>query len=278
MRHLLRTLLVTVLAALALPALATAAPTASRGVVVQRDTRGTAVALVGDHHGLRRVRIVSHRRLALGTIVQLHGSHVSIAGSPGAATAQGVPAAGPSAELQGTVLAQSATTLELRVDGFPSGLVIGLGTQTIPALAVGAAVEARVSLGPDPANPDAVVLTLVSLHVEDHEAGQAPAAGVFEVRAEGPVTAITEAGPASGASGSITVAGEHGSVTFAIPAGSGPTGVAIGDRVEARGTAVSQGAEPTLYRLDDKQGHDGSGDGHGGGSGHGSGDDGNGDD
>jgi hypothetical protein len=268
MRHLLRTLLVTLIAALALPAFAAATPTGTSGVVVQRDDRGGATVLARSGHALRRMRIVSHHhRLALGTIVRIHGSRVSIPGSTTTATVQGMPAASPSFELSGTVLAQSATLLQLGIDGFPSGLVIHLGSATIPALAPGTPVEARVSLGPDPANPDAVVLTLVAIHVEDHAV---PARGTVEVRAEGTVTAIVEPGPAGGASGSITIAGEHGIVTFSIPAGTGPTGVSIGDRVEARGSDDgSPGATPTLSRLEDKR--DNSGHGH-------SGDDGNNDD
>ena len=43
----------------------------------------------------------------------------------------------PSAELRGRVLSQTTSTLQVSVDGFPAGLTIALGTQTIPALAVG---------------------------------------------------------------------------------------------------------------------------------------------
>jgi hypothetical protein len=125
MRHLLRTLLVTAVAALALPALAAAAPTGTSGATV----------LARSGHALRHLRTESHHRRAPGTL-----------------------------ELSGTVLAQSATVLDLRVDGFPSGLAIA----TIPSLAAGTAVEVRVSLAPDPANPNAVVLTLAAIHVEDH--------------------------------------------------------------------------------------------------------------
>jgi hypothetical protein len=267
MRHLLRTLLVALVAALALPALAAATPPGTSGVVVQRDDRGGATVLARSGHALRRLRIVSHHRLALGTVVRIRGSRVAVLGSSTTGTVQGVPAAGPSFELSGTVLAQSATQLALRVDGFPSGLAIRLGNATIPTLPVGTPVEVRVSLGPDPANPNGVVLTLAALHVEDHAA---PAQGAFDVRAEGAVTALVEPGPAGGANGSITIAGEHGIVTFTIPAGTGPTGVSVGDRVEARGSDDgSPGATPILSRLEGTHDH----------SGHGrSGDDGNDDD
>jgi hypothetical protein len=129
MRHPLRTLLVTAVAALALPALAAAAPTGTSGATV----------LARSGHALRQLRTESHHRRAPGTI-----------------------------ELSGTVLAQSATLLELRVDGFPSGLAIRLGTAPIPSLASGTPVEVRVSLGPDPASSAGVVLTLAAIHVEDH--------------------------------------------------------------------------------------------------------------
>jgi hypothetical protein len=266
MRPVLRTLLVTAIALLALPALATAAPTATRGIVVQRDARGGTVVLARSGHGLRRVRIVSHKRLAMGTLVRIHGSRVSVFGSTGTAVVQGVAAAGPAAEIQGTVLAQSATSLTLSVDGFPAGLAIALGTQTIPTLAVGTPVEVHVSLGPDPANANGIVLTLVSLHVEQGDNGHGSGANASDVRAEGAVTALTEAGPAGGATGSITVAGEHGTVTFVIPAGFGATGVVVGDRVEARGTAAATaGAAPTLVRLEGGKNHGDSGDDDNGG-------------
>lgn len=189
-----------------------------------------------------------------------------------------------SAEIHGTVASQTATTLFLNVAGFPaSGLPIGLGSMTIPALPVGTPVEARVALGPDPANPNAIVLTLVSLHLDNgnhHEHGDF-------VKAEGTVMAVTEAGPMGGTDGSITIDGEHGVVTFVIPAGFGATGVKPGDDVEAKGTAsATPGGNPTLVRLeggnnndeagnnDDNSGNSGGDDsGHGGHSGSGGGDD-----
>ena len=101
------------------------------------------------------------------------------------------------------------------------------------------------------------MLTLVSLHVEGNDHGQVP--GSF-VKAEGPVTAVTEAGPAGGADGSITIADEHGDVTFVIPAGFGPTGVVVGDQVEAKGTAsTTQGGQPTLVRLEAQDNQDNQG-------------------
>jgi hypothetical protein len=164
------------------------------------------------------------------------------------------------AEIHGTVLSQNATTLRLTVVGYPvTGLAIGLGTMTIPALTPGTPVEVRVALQPDPANPDGIVLTLVSLHIEDnhndeHEHGNF-------VKAEGTVTSVMEAGAMGGADGSITIDGEHGVVTFVIPAGFGATGAMVGDEVEAKGTAsATPGANPTLVRIEGR--HDNSGPGN----------------
>lgn len=319
MRTLSRLLIATAVAALAAPGLAGAAQTATRGTVVQRDARAGAVVLATRSGKLQRVKLAKPNRLAMGALVQVNGSKVTVVGRSHKATVHGVvvrrsrhsyalagngsvlaintatpPSAGeqitatvqvsptqlsdddgqvevenqdvPSAELRGTVLSQNATTLQLSVNGFPSGLTIALGGQTIPALAVGTPVEARVALGPDPANPAGIVLTLVSLHVENGEHG----GNHDSVKAEGQVTAVTEAGTAdSGTPGSITIAGEHGSVTFIIPAGFGATGVAVGDQVEAKGTpATTDGGQPTLVRLEAAgDGQDGSGDSQGSGSG-----------
>ena len=172
------------------------------------------------------------------------------------------------AEVRGTVLSQDATSLVLTVNGFPAGLTIGLGTQTIPALAVGTPVEAKVALGPDPANPSGIILTLVSLHVESGNQGEHGDHHGSFVKAEGQVTALTEAGAAGGADGSITVAGEHGDVTFIIPAGFGPSGAMVGDTVEAKGTPGATPADPaTLVRLEVSN-DNGDDQGDNGGSGH----------
>jgi hypothetical protein len=165
----------------------------------------------------------------------------------------------PSAEIHGTVISQDADTLRLAVTGFPAtGLAILL-TTTIPVLTPGTPVEVRVSIGPDPKNLDGVVLTLVSIHVEDNHNGQQHEHGDF-VKAEGTVTALTEAGALGGADGSITIDGEHGVVTFVIPAGFGATGVMVGDEVEAKGTAsTTPGANPTLVRIEGRDDNSGSG-------------------
>jgi hypothetical protein len=180
------------------------------------------------------------------------------------------------AEVHGTVLSQNATTLRLTVVGYPAtGLAIGLGTMTIPVLTPGTPVEARVALGPDPANPDGVILTLVSLHVEDNHNNGEHEHGDF-VKAEGTVTAVMEAGAIGGADGSITIDGEHGVVTFVIPAGFGATGAMVGEEVEAKGTAsATPGANPTLVRIEGRNDNSGSGNNEHNGDNNNNGDDGN---
>ena len=315
MRSPLRLLLVAAFAALALPALASAATPGTRGVVVQRDARAGIVVIAKKSGALQRVKVAKPGKLALGTRISVHGTAVSVVGHARKAMLRGVvvhrgkhafslagngsvlaiasaspPDAGqqvtttvqvaagslsneddacqveqdqaPSAELRGTVISQGATTIVLAVTGFPAGLTVGLGTVVVPVLAPGTAVEARVALGPDPANPAGIVLTLVSLQVDDGMAGDHHGHGDHadsRVKAEGQVTAITEAGAAGGAAGSITVNGEHGAVTFVIPAGFGATGVVVGDTVEAKGTPGATSADPpTLVRLEVSGGSDNS--------------------
>lgn len=268
--------------------------------------RGSKISILG-HARSAKVRGLVMRRSGHAYALAGNGAVVAVAtptpppaGQEVTATVQVTPtelsdddgtvqvdeaAAAPSAELHGTVLAQDASVLRLSVPGFTAGLAIALAGQTIPALAVGTPVEVRVSIGPDPANPAGIVLTLVSLHAEQGgDNGQPGAVGGSDVKAEGQVTAVSEAGPVGGALGSLTVLGEHGSVTFVIPAGFGPTGAVVGDQVEARGTApLTSGGNPTLVKLEgagdqqggssNEQGGDSSGDGSGGhgqtdGSGH----------
>jgi hypothetical protein len=331
MRNLSRFLVAAAVVALAAPAMASAAQTGTaktgtRGTVVQRDARAGAVVLATRSGDLQRVKLAKPNRLAMGAVVQVRGSKVSVVGRSRKAKVHGVvvrrnrhsyalagngsvlaintatpPPAGQqitatvqvtptelsdddgdvevddheaaSAKVRGTVLSQDASTLRLSVAGFPSGLAIALGGKTIPTLAVGTAVKARVALGPDPANANGVVLTLVRLKVENGEHGDHRGSCV---KAEGEVTALVEAGAAGGAPGLITIADEDGSVTFVIPAGFGPTDAAVGDEVEAKGTAATTpGGQPTLVKLEGADGehanHDdgdsdesGAGDGSGG--------------
>jgi hypothetical protein len=328
MRSLSRMLLAVAIGALAVPALAGAAQTPTlRGTVVQRDAKAGVVVIAGKSGKLQRIKVAAPGKVAMGSVLKVVGSKVTVVGKAHRAKLRGVvvrrhlhsfalagngsvlavasptpPAPGQQvtttvqvtpnalddddgneqvdaedvarAEVRGTVMAQDATSLTLTVAGFPTGLVIALGTVTVPVLPLNTPVEAHVALGPVPGNPSAVVLTLVSLHVENNENEGHHGGGV---RAEGTVLVITEAGPIGFEPGSITIHGEHGDVTFVIPAGFGPSGVMVGDRVEARGTAAATpDGQPTLVRLESKSDNSGAGTGDdgdddGGSSGHGSG-------
>jgi uncharacterized membrane protein YgcG len=317
MRTLSKVLVAVALAALAAPALAGAAQTArSHGIVVQRDAKAHVVVIAKGDGALQRIHVARPNTLAMGTVLQVTGTKVSVVGHVHKAKLRGVvvrrhrhsfalagngsvlgvtsptpPAPGAqvtatvqvtptelddddgneqvnqdqvaNAEVRGTVLSQSATQLRLTVAGFPLGLAIALGGQTIPTIPVGTPVEARVALGPDPSNPDSVVLTLVSLRLDDNGENNDEHHGDF-VKAEGKVMAVAEAGALPG---SITIAGEHGLVTFIIPVGFGPTGVVMGDEVEAKGTPGPTATDqPTLVRLESKHdnGDDNGGSGNGG--------------
>jgi hypothetical protein len=321
MRNLTRLFILAAVTALALPAMASAAPSGKRGVVVQRDARAGAVVVATRSGNLMRVKLAKPNSIAMGSLVQVNGTRVSVVGhsrtaklrgtvvrrghhsfalagngsvlavastsppTPGQVVSTTVQVTGnalsdddghcnvesddaPSAEIRGTVLTQDATTLQLTVNGFPAGLTIALGTVVIPTLPAATPVEARVALGPDPANPAGIVLTLVSLHVENGEHGHGHGHGHHGhhhgsgVKAEGQVTDVQDA--TDTAPGSITVADEHGDVTFVIPAGFGPTDVAVGDEVEAKGTAGATATDqPTLVRLE-ASGDDNSGSDDGG--------------
>ena len=155
------------------------------------------------------------------------------------------------AELRGTVVSQTATTLVLALTGFPDNLTIAVGPTTpIPVLAPQTPVKVRVALAPVAGNSAAVSLTLLSLRVDDNQNNQNNDGehGNF-VKAEGQVTGLSEA--TTTATGLITVTGEHGAVTFVIPAGFGPSGATMGAEVDALGTAaVAPATQPTLTRLE----------------------------
>ena len=316
MRSLSRIVILAAVAALAVPALASAAPAAKikRGIVVQRDSHAGAVVLATRSGSLLRVSMAKPNHLAMGSLVQVRGTRVSVVGHAHKARLRGVvvrrsrhsfalagggsvlavasmnpPAAGQtvsttvqvtptslsdddgqvevendqaaSAEIRGTVASQTSTTLVLTVENFPAGLSIALGTVVVPTLAQGTPVEAHVALGPDPANPAnpaAIVLTLVSLRLDGGHNGEHGDHGSM-VEASGLVTDLKPAGAAGGAPGSITIADEHGNVTFIIPAGFDTTGIALNDRVDAKGSpGTTPGAQPLLVRLesaDDESGH-----------------------
>jgi uncharacterized membrane protein YgcG len=257
--------------------------TLAMGTVLQ--VTGTKVSVVGHVHKarLRGVVVRRHRHsFALAGNGSVLGVTSPTPPAPGAqvtATVQVTPTEldddngdeqvnqdqVANAEVRGTVMSQSPTELRLNVTGFPLGLAIGLGGQTIPTIPVGTPVEARVALGPD-ASGNGVLLTLVSLRLDDNGQNNDGEHGDF-VKAEGKVMAVTEAGALPG---SITIEDEHGLVTFIIPVGFGPTGVVVNDEVEAKGTPGPAATDqPTLVRLESKQ-DQGGGDNNGG---SGSGDD-----
>ena len=312
MRTLSKVLVAVAFAALAAPALAGAAQTArTHGIVVQRDAKAHVVVVATRNGTLQRIHMAKPNTLAMGTVLQVVGTKVSVVGHVHKAKLRGVvvrrhrhsfalagngsvlgvtsptpPAPGEqvtatvqvtpteldddngdeqvnqdqvaNAEVRGTVMSQSPTELRLNVTGFPLGLAIALvSTQPIPAIPVGTPVEARVALGPD-ASGNGVVLTLVSLRLDDNGQNNDQQHGDF-VKAEGKVMAVTEAGALPG---SITIEDEHGLVTFIIPVGFGPTGVVVNDEVEAKGTPGPAATDqPTLVRLESKGG---GGDNNGG--------------
>jgi hypothetical protein len=312
MRTLSKILVAVAVGALASPALAGAATKpGTRGIIVQRDARAGVVVVATPSGSLVRVKFAKPMRLAMGSVVKVHGAKVAVVGHSHRAKLRGVvvrrhhksfalagngsvvavtsptpPAAGEqvtatvqvtptaldddngdeqvdngqvgSVEVRGTFASATATTLTLMVPGFPTGLAIGITGQTLPAIAAGTPVEARVSLAPDPSSTlGGVLLTLVSLHVEGNNQGGGNEHGGF-VKAEGMVTNVIEAGTTVGSDpGSITIQGEHGMVTFVIPAGFGPTGVVKGNFVEAKGTpAATLDGQPTLVRLELKNDDD----------------------
>jgi hypothetical protein len=316
MRSLTRTLVLAAAAVLAVPAMASAAPGAKRGVVVQRDARAGALVVATKTGSLLRVKLAKPNSIAMGSLVRVSGARISVVGHARSAKVRGVvvrrsrhsvalagngsvlavastspPTTGqlvsttvqvssteltdddgqvqvegdqvPGAEIRGTVLSVVGTTLRLTVPNFPAGLPIAIGTYALPStLAVGTPVEARVTLGPDPANAANIVLTLVSLHVEngqqgDHQHGDHQHGSW--VKAEGKVSALTDA--TATAPGSVTVDdADHGPVTFVILAGFGPLGVILGEFVDAKGTPGATATDkPTLVRLESSG--DDSGDG-----------------
>jgi hypothetical protein len=90
MRNLSRLLVASLVAALALPAMASAAPHGTRGVVVQRDARAGAVVLATQGGALQRVKFAKPNRLAMGTVVRVSGSKLSIVGHSHKAKLHGV--------------------------------------------------------------------------------------------------------------------------------------------------------------------------------------------
>jgi hypothetical protein len=70
--------------------MASAAPHGTRGVVVQRDARGGAVVLATQGGALQRVKFAKPNRLAMGTVVRMSGSKLSVVGHTHKAKLHGV--------------------------------------------------------------------------------------------------------------------------------------------------------------------------------------------
>jgi hypothetical protein len=334
MRSLSKVLVAVAVGALIAPALAGAAQTpVLRGTVVQRDAKAGVVVVANKSGKLTRVKVAKPNKLAMGSVLRIVGTKVTVVGHVHRAKLHGVvvrrhvhsfalagngsvlavaspapPAAGaqvtttvqvtpnalddnghaqvnddqvPDAELRGVVASLDTTSIGLTVTGFADGLTIAIGKVVIPpTVMVGSSVEVHVALTPVPGNPAVVGLTLVSIHLEDDDNDNEEHHHGGQVRAEGIVTDLVEAGALGGENGLITIMGEHGSVTFVIPAGFGPSGVMLKDEVEARGNpGATLDTQPTLTRLETKSDNSGPGKGGdddddgGGHSGHGSGGD-----
>ena len=90
MRLLYGLLIASIVAALAAPGLASAAPGGTRGVVVQRDGRAGALVIATGSGSLQRVKFAKPNRLAMGTVVRVLGSKVSVVGHTHKAKLHGV--------------------------------------------------------------------------------------------------------------------------------------------------------------------------------------------
>ena len=90
MRYLTRIVALAAVAAFAVPAMASAAPVAKRGIVVQRDVRGGAVVLATPSGGLLRVSLAKPKSLAMGSLVRVSGTKVSVLGHRHKAKVRGV--------------------------------------------------------------------------------------------------------------------------------------------------------------------------------------------
>ena len=90
MRNLTRTFVLAAVAALAVPAMASAAPGAKRGVVVQRDARAGALVVATKTGSLLRVKLAKPNSLAMGSLVRVSGARISVVGHARSAKVRGV--------------------------------------------------------------------------------------------------------------------------------------------------------------------------------------------
>lgn len=158
---------------------------------------------------------------------------VSIDSQSGDIQESGVQTVGTSSlvQLEGTIQSLDASTLVLAVEEGPVTTIAIPSSLTLPStIAVGDRVEVSTDYS-------AGTFALVTL-LDDHAAA-AGASGSSEdqnggVEAEGIVSAVDAT--------SLTVQTEHGAaMTFTVPSGVDVSGVAVGDRVHAKGQLQSDG-------------------------------------
>ena len=132
MRTLSKILVAAAVAALAAPALASAAPSATgtRGIVVQRDARAGVVVVATPSGSLLRVHVAKPMRLAMGTVVKVRGSKVAVVGRA------------HKAKLRGVVMRRHKHSFALA----DHGSVVAVTSPTPPA--AGQAVTATVQVTP----------------------------------------------------------------------------------------------------------------------------------
>jgi hypothetical protein len=138
MRTLSKILVAAAVAALAAPALASAAPSATgtRGIVVQRDARAGVVVVATPSGSLLRVHVAKPMRLVMGTVVKVRGSKVAVVGRA------------HKAKLRGVVMRRHKHSFALA----DHGSVVAVTSPTPPA--AGQAVTATVQVTPTELDDD----------------------------------------------------------------------------------------------------------------------------
>src|SRR4029077_10783342 len=129
MRTLSKVLLAVAFAALAAPALAGAAQTPrTHGIVVQRDAKAHVVVIAKGNGALQRIHVARPNTLAMGTVLQVTGTKVSVVGHV------------HKAKLRGVVVRRHRHSFALA----GNGSVLGVTSPTPPA--PGAQVTATVQV------------------------------------------------------------------------------------------------------------------------------------
>ena len=158
-------------------------------------------------------------------------------------------------EFSGVVTSLDSASLQITSNGIVTTVQLPSGVTLPPLVAAGARVEVVASVSGS-------TLTLSMIKVEDQTSAGDGSQGVEvsdngEAKVEGTVTAVTP--------DSITIQAGDGAapVTFAIPAGLSLPTLAVGDRVEARGTSVAGVLTLAKIEVNGGGGQDGSGSGSG---------------